>query len=139
MNIAQAEARLADLTLSDNQRRDAEAQINEAKSKAEQMATQAADGYVSVAQERWEPISADLCSARDGYAELVADARLGRITAREFNDRLNTLRQTHRSAAAAVEDFATTAERVEAIEADPVAFGEHIFNSTPAIRPTFDF
>lgn len=139
MTIAQAEAHLADLPLSDNQRRAAEAQINEAKSKAEEMATQAADGYLDTAQKQWEPISTDLCAARDGYAELVKEARLGRLTAREFNDRLNTLRQSHRAAAAAVEDFATTAERVEQIESDPIAFGEHIFNSTPAIRPTFDF
>lgn len=139
LTIAQAEARLADLPVSDNQRRAAEAQINEAKAKASEMATAAADGYVAEAQERWEPISADLCAARDGYGELVKDARLGRLTAREFNDRLNSLRQTHRSAVAAVEDFASTAERVEQIEADPIAFGEHIFKSTPAIRPTFDF
>ena len=103
------------------------------------MATAAADGYVNAAQERWEPISADLCAARDGYAELIAEARLGRLTAREFNERLNSLRQRHRSAVAAVDDFATTAERVEQIEADPVAYGEHIFSVTPMVAPTFDF
>ena len=139
LTIAQAEARLADLPLSDNQRRAAEAQINEAKTKAEEMATQAADGYVSDAQERWEPISTDLCAARDGYAELVKQARLGRLAAREMQEQMNSLRQTHRAAVASVDEFGTTAERVEAIETDPVAFGEHIFNSTPAIRPTFDF
>ena len=137
--IAAAEARLSGLVLSDNQRSIAEGQVAEAKAKAEDMATTAADGYVTEAQARWEPISADLCAARDGYAELIKEARLGRLTAREFNDRLNSLRQTHRSAVSAVEDFAATAERVEHIEADPVAYGEHIFNVTPMVAPTFDF
>lgn len=139
MTIAQAEAHLDNLAISDNQRRVAEAQINEAKAKAEDMATTAADGYVEEAQARFEPISTDLCAARDGYAELIKEARLGRLTARDFNDRLNSLRQTHRSAVSAVEDFAATAERVEHIETDPIAYGEHIFNVTPMVRPTFDF
>ena len=79
------------------------------------------------------------CGVGDGYGELIAEARLGRLTAREFIDRLNSLRQRHRSAVAAVEDFASTAERVDQIEADPVAYGEHIFSVTLMVAPTFDF
>lgn len=137
--IEAAEARLSGLVLSDNQRSIAEGQVAEAKAKAEDMATAAADGYVNEAQERWEPISEDLCAARDGYTELIKEAGLGRLTAREYTDRLNSLRQRHRSAVSAVEDFAATAERVEEIEADPVAYGEHIFSVTPMVAPTFDF
>ena len=137
--IAAAEARLSGLVLSDNQRSIAEGQIAEAKAKADEMATTAADGYVEEAQAQWEPISTDLCAARDGYAELIKEARLGRLTARQMNERMQSLRQVHRSAVSAVEDFAATAERVEQIEADPLAYGEHIFTVTPMVAPTFDF
>lgn len=139
LTIAQAEEFVAATPMSDQRRAEAERQIKAAKSEATRVAESAIAAEVERVQYEFTPLSEDLCRARDDYATLIKAGALGQLTAKEFNERLNAVRRDHRSRVRALDELAVTAERVAGIEADPVAYTEHIYNVTPMVRPTFDF
>ena len=139
MTIGMAETYVVSTPMSDQRRAEAERQINEAKQEAVRAAQATVDEEVSQAQESFAPLSADLCSVRDDYATLIKAGELGQLTAKEFLNRMNAIRLQHRSHMRQVQRWEEATQRVVAIEGDPVAYTEHIYNVTPLVRPTFTF
>ena len=72
----------------------------------------------------------DLCEVRDALAAAKANRDRSGLT---------DLRQRHRSLLHQVEEVEALAEQVEAIEADPFAYGEAIFAKYRHTCPNFTF
>lgn len=77
---------------------------------------------------------------REAYRELNSEGQSGRITAKEYNDRLSGLRQRQRSLERRVGEIAQTADQLDEIETDPAAWADRIFyRRFPLIRPEISF
>lgn len=139
MTITQAQQYVEMTAMSDHRRAEADSQIGAAIGTATQLAQATVEEVVAEWQQDFAPLSADLCSVRDDYAKLIKAGELGQITASEFNQQMNAIRRTHRGYARAVDSCAESVIKVTAIEDDPIAYAEHIFNVTPMVRPTFTF
>lgn len=129
--IGQAEAAIAGFGgLSDQQRRAYDAEINEAKQRATQVAIDEAAGLAESVRVERDDLMRSLCEVRDGLA-----------TAKAEGDRtlMNDLRIRHQSLLNKVAEVERLAEQVEAIEADPVAYGDALFAKYPQTRPNFTF
>jgi hypothetical protein len=129
--VTQAEAALADLSgLSDNQRHQFQAEVAAARQAA------VAAGEAEAAR-----IAADVGSYRDDTLAELCEVRDALAAAQASGDRsdLATLRTRHRALLAKVEEVERLVEHVEAIEADPFAYGEAVFAKYPLTRPHFSF
>ncbi|MGI9121204.1 MAG: hypothetical protein ACR2G7_13990 [Acidimicrobiales bacterium] len=125
--------------LSDADRRTAQGEIEEAKRLAATSANELADARVVEVAELRDEALRELCDVRDAYAELINAAEIGRITAAECDRALNDLRARQRTAERTISRTSEALTFVEAVEADPVAYGDAICAKYPLIRPTFSF
>ncbi len=129
--VTQAEADLADISgLSDNQRHQFQAEVNAARQAATAAGEAEAARIAAAVAESREDVLAELCEVRDALAAAQANGdRTG----------LADLRTRHRSLLAEVEEVERLVGQVEAIEADPFAYGEGVFTKYPLTRPNFSF
>ena len=129
--LAEAEATLANLSgLSDNERRQYEAEVTAAKAQATAQGTTAATQMAQQVREDRDDLLRELCEVRDGLAaaRTSADAQV-----------LKHLRQRRERLVRQVEEIERLAERVEEIEEDPTAYGEALYEKYPGTRPIFTF
>lgn len=129
--IAQAEAAIANMPgLSDAHRKAYQAEVNEARAAATRLGQQELDRITDEVRGGRDDLLRELCDVRDALAAATASG-----------DRsvLADLRQRHQSLARQVEQIEAMVEQVEAIEADPVAYGESLFQKYPPTRPNFTF
>jgi hypothetical protein len=129
--IGQAEAAIAGMPgLSDQQRRDFTAEVEQAKAEASAAGLAEAARIAFGVAERRDGLLMDLCKARDDLA-----------AAKASGDRkaMANARTRHQALTAEVEEIERLTERCEEIEADPAAYGEAIFNKYPGTRPNFTF
>jgi hypothetical protein len=126
--IYQAEQTLASLNgLSDDQRRQYQHEIEEAKGAATHMANDEAERITADVRQRRAELLEEACEVRDGLAKAT--------TATE----LNNFRRRQQQLAKAIEELDATTQTVEAIETDPVAYAENLFAKYPRTRPHFSF
>ena len=131
LTVGQAEAALASLSgLSDNQRRQYEAEVKAARSRAAAQGTAAAEGLAQQVREDRDELLRDLCDVRDGLAAAGANG-----DARALTD----LRQRRENLLRKVEEVERLAEQVEGIEADPAAYGDSLYAKYTLTRPNFSF
>ncbi|HVX19218.1 MAG TPA: hypothetical protein VHA73_14405 [Acidimicrobiales bacterium] len=129
--VTQAEAALADLSgLSDNQRRQYQAEVDAARQAA-----------IAAGEDEAARIAADVGSYRDDVLAELCEVRDALAAAQSGGDRsdLSGLRTRHRALLAKVEEVERLVDQVEAIEADPFAYGEAVFAKYPLTRPKFSF
>ncbi len=82
----------------------------------------------------------DGCGIRDDYEQLAKDAATGRLSAKEYQNRLDALNSEGGAFNQRMERLAKKIETVEAIEADPVAYTDALFDKNPALsKPDFSF
>ncbi len=129
--VTAAEATLAELTgLSDNHRRQCQAEVDAARQAATTAGeAEAARNAAAVAEGR-DDLLAELCEVRDALAAAQANGD---------RSALSELRSRQRSLTAEVEEVERLVGQVEAIEADPFAYGETVFGKYPLTRPNFSF
>lgn len=138
--IASAIQTLDDLSnLSFADRRRFQVEIESAKRQATESAELLMDGRVAAIAEERGAALADLCQVRDAYGDLIQRADLGRITAAECEAELNELRGRQRYAERHLTRTEEALVFVEAVEADPVAYGDSLYEKFPSIRPDFSF
>jgi hypothetical protein len=111
---------------------------------AEQAATQVAHGHAAKKSTKLLTQRTDvlrrLCETRDGFKELVAEGKAGRITGKDYADRFNALKAEERRLEAVIGDVEAGLATVEQIEEDPVAYADENFHDRyPATRPEFTF
>lgn len=129
--ISEAEAALASLSgLSDNQRRQCEAELQAAKAKATATGTAAADQLAQQVRLERDDLLRELCEVRDQLATAAAGCDKRALT---------DLRQRRQRLMSKVEEVERLAERVEDIEADPAAYGDSLYTKYPGTRPNFSF
>lgn len=129
--LAQAEAALANMSgLSDNVRRQYEAEVAAARAQATAAGTTAATQMAQQVRDDRDELLRSLCEVRDGLAaaRTKGDAHI-----------LRDLRQRRERLVRQVEEVERLAERVEAIEEDPTAYGETLYEKYPGTRPIFTF
>lgn len=129
--VTQAEAALADLSgLSDNQRRQCQAEVDAARQAATAAGEAEAARIAATVAESRDEVLAELCEVRDALAAAQANGD---------RSALSELRSRQRSLTAEVEEVERLVGQVEAIEADPFAYGEGVFGKYPLTRPNFSF
>lgn len=125
--------------LTEAERRDFKAELsaatNNATAIAEQMMTERVNEIATVREEAL----AELCAVRDGYADLVKQASLGRITASEYERALNELRGRQRAGERHMARIDQALAFVESVEADPLAYADSLYSKYPLTQPTFSF
>jgi chromosome segregation ATPase len=82
----------------------------------------------------------DGCGIRDDYEQLAKDAATGRLSAKEYQERLDALNSEGGAFNQRMARLAKKIEMVEAIEADPVAYTDALFDRNPPLsKPEFSF
>jgi chromosome segregation ATPase len=79
----------------------------------------------------------ELTEVRDAMDELRTTSANGRASASNHSRRLNELRQQQERAEAKLAEALTHAERIEAIEADPVAYYDDLTSRHPQLLTDF--
>jgi hypothetical protein len=137
--IGQAEQALASLAVSDNDRRQFQAEIDEAKAAATQSAQREAERIADDVRTQRDGLLQDLCHVRDELARITSAGENGTLDREAYRIALNDLHRRHDNLVGALTEVERQTERVEAIEADPVAFGDALFAKFPGTRPDFSF
>jgi hypothetical protein len=105
-------------------------QAQEVLAQAEAQARETARGYLdrqeAEVQEVRQTALRDLTEVRDAFDSLVAEGAEGRISAREYAERLDALGQRHARADDALAKAAEQVERFEGVEDDPVGFYDEL-------------
>jgi uncharacterized coiled-coil DUF342 family protein len=125
--------------LTEAERREFNAELTRATAKAQHIAEQMATERVNEVAEVREEALAELCSVRDGYADLIKQADLGRITAAEYEKALNELRGRQRAGERHLTRIDEALAFVESVEADPLAYADSLYSKYPLTQPTFSF
>jgi len=81
----------------------------------------------------------DLCSVRDDFAALAAEANRSPITSAEYARRFNELQARQRHAARAITRTEEALAFVGPVEDDPIAYGDALYAKFPLTQPTFSF
>jgi len=122
--------------LSDEQRRSFQHEIAAAETQLVETATSMVSERVAAVATWREEALADMCGIRDDLAALVKEAATGPRAA-DYAQRLNALQAELRGAQRRIAEVEQTLTFVEAVEADPVAYGDSLLQKFPLIRPDF--
>ncbi len=115
-------------------------ELHAAHANAVDMAMRYRDQRAQAVDELGEGVVNGLVEVRDAYRELTLEGQSGRITAKEFNDRLSRLRQHQRNLERRVGEIAQAADQLDEIEVDPAAWADRTFYLPfPLLRPEFSF
>lgn len=125
--------------LSEAERREFTAELSTATHEASAVAEQMMTERVNEIAEVREEALAELCAVRDGYADLVKQANLGRITAAQYEKALNELRGRQRAGERHMVRIDQALAFVESVEADPLAYADSVYSKYPLTQPTFSF
>jgi len=113
--------------------------VDAAKTEATRFATAVAGDLASTVDVAREDTLMDLCEVRDALAALKKEGESGRLTARDYAAKLSELRSRQRTAENTISRLAVSADSVAAIEEDPVAYADRVYDSTPLLKPEFTF
>lgn len=103
-------------------------------------ATRAVDTEAAAFAEEHRELLTDGCGIRDDYEQLAKDAATGRLSAKEYRERLDKLNQEVPGYSSRAERLAQKINTVETIETDPVAYGDRLYEKMPALqKPDFSF
>lgn len=111
--------------------------LDEAESKARREADETAADLERRVLELRDNVLRELTEVRDGFDELRAATANSRASASDQSRRMNELRQRQERAEAELADALTHAERIEAIEADPVAYYDDLTSRHPQLLQDF--
>ncbi len=125
--------------LSEADRREFTAELATATNNATAIAEQMMSERVNEIAEVRDEALAELCAVRDGYADLVKQAELGRMTAAEYAKALNDLRGRQRAGERHMARIDEALAFVESVEADPLAYADLLYAKYPLTQPTFSF
>ncbi len=117
-----------------------ERELREVEARWHHQAMQVATGEAASFNGEHRELLTDGCGIRDDYEQLAKDAATGRLSAKEYQDRLDALNSEGCAFTQRMERLAKKIETVEAIEADPVAYTDALFDKNPALKkPDFSF
>lgn len=113
------------------------AALEAAEAKAREEADAAAADLERQALELRDGALRELTDVRDAYDELRTSTATGRVSASDHSRRLSELRQRQEQAETKLADALVQAERIEAIEADPVAYYDDFTSRHPQLLQDF--
>lgn len=117
-----------------------EQELREAEAKWHHEAMQVVTGEAASFSGDHQELLTDGCGLRDDYEQLARDASTGRLSAKEYQERLNALNDEGGAFNQRMERLSKKIETVEAIEADPAAYTDALFDKNPALsKPNFSF
>ncbi len=117
-----------------------EQEVREVEAKWHHEAMQIVTGEAASYAGDHRELLTDGCGIRDDYEQLAREASTGRLSAKEYQDRLDALNSEGDAFNQRMERLAKMIETVEAIEADPVAYTDALFDKNPALsKPDFSF
>jgi hypothetical protein len=108
--------------VSDHQANEGRRFLQEAEAKAQEQASK----RVTSLEQEFRSIRDDalrkLTEVRDDYEALAAEGSSGRISAQDYQARLQDLRRQQQAAEGRLEDAEKLVDQAEAIEGDPIAY-----------------
>ncbi len=140
-SVAQAQAWFDDWSpnLTPDARRQAQDEINEARSRAQNFAAGVVEGHTQRVDSQRDDLLRELCAIRDEYASVAKAGQDGLLTAAEYTERLNDLDSRLDSCTKKASAAAKAAEAVAEIEEDPLAYADDYFSRNRNIQHDFSF
>jgi hypothetical protein len=113
-------------TLNDGRLRQAREVLAQAEAQAREAAGAHLDRHEAELREVRQEALRELTEVRDAFDALVAEGAEGRISAKEYADRLDVLGQRRAQADDALAKAAEQVERFQGIEDDPIGFYDEL-------------